>query len=319
MPGGEERKQEYFNKLIKLLEENPKILIVGADNVGSSQMQKIRQALRGKGVVLMGKNTMIRKAIRGHAQNNPALEAVLPLVRGNVGFVFCAKETDLSAVKTVINDNKVAAAAKAGVIAPADVVVPAGNTGMEPTQTSFLQALNIPSRISRGQIEIIQDVPLIKAGNKVGASESNLLAKLNIKPFFYGLNVKTVYDNGAVYDPKFLDVKDEDILSKFQRGVTNVAALSLQTGYPTLASLPHSIVRGYKNLLAIAVGTDYTFKQAEKLKSYLANPGAFAAAAPVAAAPAKGGAPAPKKEEAKPVEEEKEEDEEIGGLFGFDD
>jgi large subunit ribosomal protein LP0 len=317
MPGGEERKQEYFNRLIKLLEENPKILIVGADNVGSSQMQKIRQALRGKGTVLMGKNTMIRKAIRGHAQNNPALEAVLPLVRGNVGFVFCTKDTDLSAVKKVINDNKVAAAAKAGVIAPSDVVVPAGNTGMEPTQTSFLQALNIPSRISRGQIEIIQDVPLIKAGNKVGASESNLLAKLNIKPFFYGLNVKTVYDNGAVYDPKFLDVRDEDILAKFQSGVTNVAALSLQIGFPTLASLPHSIVRGYKNLLAIAIGTDYTFKQAEKVKSYLKNPGAFAAAAP-AAAPAKG-APAPKKVEAKPVEEEKEEDEEIGGLFGFDD
>jgi len=318
MPGGEERKQEYFNRLIKLLEENPKILIVGADNVGSSQMQKIRQALRGKGIVLMGKNTMIRKAIRGHAQNNPALEAVLPLVRGNVGFVFCAKDTDLSAVKKIINDNKVAAAAKAGVIAPSDVVVPAGNTGMEPTQTSFLQALNIPSRISRGQIEIIQDVPLIKAGNKVGASESNLLAKLNIKPFFYGLHVKTVYDNGAVYDPKFLDVRDEDILAKFQSGVTNVAALSLQTGYPTLASLPHSIIRGYKNLLAIAVATDFSFKQAEKVKAYLANPSAFAAAAPAKPAATEKAAPA-KKEEPKKEEKVEEEEEEIGGLFGFDD
>jgi len=319
MPGGD-RKQEYFTKLVKLLEDYPKILIVGADNVGSNQMQKIRQALRGQAVVLMGKNTMIRKAIRGHTQNNPALEALLPIIKGNIGFVFVSKEVDLSTVKKIINDNKVAAPAKAGAIAPCDVVVPAGNTGLEPTVTSFLQTLNIPSKISRGQIEITADVPLIKEGNKVGASESTLLAKLNIKPFFYGLSLKTVYDNGAIYEPKFLDIKDEDILGKFQRGVTNVACISLATGYPTLASLPHSIIRGYKNLLAIAIGTNYSFKQAEKVKEYLANPSAFAAKAP-AKEEAKGGkaaAPA-KKEEPKKEEPKEEEEEDIGGLFGFDE
>ena len=47
---------------------------MGADNVGSKQMQQIRMSLRGKAVVLMGKNTMMRKAIRGHLENNPALE-----------------------------------------------------------------------------------------------------------------------------------------------------------------------------------------------------------------------------------------------------
>jgi large subunit ribosomal protein LP0 len=320
MVGGGERKQEYFQRLVKLLEDYPKIFIVGADNVGSNHMQRIRMALRGKAVVLMGKNTMIRKAIRGHMQNNPSLEALLPIVKGNVGFVFIEKSADLSAIQKLIEDNKVAAPAKAGAIAPCDVIVPAGNTGLEPTQTSFLQALNIPSKISRGQIEIIQDIPLIKEGNKVGASEANLLAKLSIKPFQYGLALKSVYDNGALYDPKFLKMKDEDILAKFQRGVTNVASISLAIGYPTLASLPHSIIRGYKNLLSIAVATSYSFKQAEKVKAYLANPSAFAAAAPAPKAEApKGKAAPPPKEEKKPVEEEKEEDEEIGGLFGFDE
>jgi len=169
------RKQGYFARLIKLLDENPKIFIVGADNVGSSQLQKVRLALRGKGIVLMGKNTMIRKAIRGHSENNKALEALLPHVKGNVGFVF-VKE-DLAYVRKIINDNKIAAPAKAGTIAPCDVIVPAGNTGMEPTQTSFLQALNIPSKITRGQVEIINDVHLIKEGAKVGTSEATLLAK----------------------------------------------------------------------------------------------------------------------------------------------
>lgn len=60
--------------LQQLLDDYPKCFIVGADNVGSKQMQTIRLSLRGKAVVLMGKNTMMRKAIRGHLENNPALE-----------------------------------------------------------------------------------------------------------------------------------------------------------------------------------------------------------------------------------------------------
>lgn len=308
------RKQNYFSKLIKLLDEYPRIMIVGADNVGSSHMQKIRGALRGKGVLLMGKNTMIRKAIRGHLENNKSLEALLPHVRGNIGFIFVKDE--LQFVKKTVEENKVAAPAKTGSIAPCDVIVPAGNTGMEPTQTSFLQALNIPSKISRGQIEIINDVHLINAGQKVGSSESALLAKLDIKPFKYGLVIKTIYDNGSVYDVSILEMTDEVILSKFANGVKNIASLSLAIGYPTVASLPHSIVRGYKNVLAIALGTEYSFPQAEKVKQILANPSAFAAAAPAAAA--KEDKKAPAKEEKKPKVEEKveEEDADMGlGLF----
>lgn len=304
--GTSERKQLYFTKLIKLLEEYDKILLVGADNVGSNQMQKIRKALRGQAVVLMGKNTMIRKAIRGQMQNNEALESLLPHIKGNVGFVFA--KGDLNAVKKIINDNKVAAPAKAGAISPCDVIVPAGNTGMEPTMTSFLQALNIPSKISKGQVEIINDVHLISAGQKVGASEANLLQKLNIKPFSYGLQLFTVWDNGQVYDAKVLDITDEMIIEKFHSGVKNVASLSLQIGYPTVASLPHTLIRGYKNVLSIALGTEYSFPQAEKIKEMLANPSAFAAAAPAAT-------------ETKPAEVVKEEpkeesDEDMGfGLF----
>jgi len=267
----------------------------------------------------MGKNTMIRKAIRGHIQNNPALEELLNHVKGNIGFVFV--KDDLAAAKKILLDNKVSAPAKTGSIAPWNVTVTAGNTGMEPTQTSFLQALNIPSKINKGQIEITTDILLITQGQKVGSSESALLQKLNIRPFKYGLLIKMVYDNGSMYEPKFLDVRDEDVIAKFRSGVTNIACLSLATGFPTIASLPHSILRGYKNLLSIALATNYTFPKAEKVKQMIANPSAFAApAATPAVAPggkkeeAKGG----KKEEPK-VAEKKESEEEIGAFGLFDD
>jgi len=318
MSGGEtssrERKQHYFAKLVKLLDEYPCVLVVGADNVGSNHMQNIRRALRAKGaVLLMGKNTMIRKAIRGHASNNQALEQLLPLVWGNVGFVFA--KGDLSEVKKILASNRVEAPARAGSISPCKVVVPAMNTGLEPTQTSFFQALNIPTKIARGQIEIVQDITLLEEGQKVGASEANLLSKLGIKPFSYGLGLSQVYDNGSVYSHKVLDLSDQDLLEKFHSGVRNIACVGLKIGYPTIASLPHSIARGYKNVLAVSLGTEYTFDKAQKIKDFLKNPGAFAAPAPAAQAPAKGKDAAPAKVEKK--EEKKEEsDEDMGfGLF----
>lgn len=72
-------KSNYFTKLVQLLDEYPKCFMVEADNVGSKQMQQIRMSLRGHAVVLMGKNTMMRKAIRGHLGQNPKLEQLLPL------------------------------------------------------------------------------------------------------------------------------------------------------------------------------------------------------------------------------------------------
>eukprot|EP00493_Phyllostaurus_siculus_P020205 UN20530 len=153
-------KSNYFMKLIELIEEYPKCFLVGVDNVGSKQMQKIRIALRGEAVVLMGKNTMMRKAIRGHLNQNPALEKLLPHLKGNVGFVFT--KLDLTDVRNKILANKVAAPAKAGAIVPVEVIVPAQNTGLGPEKTSFFQALSIPTKIAKGTIEILNNVKLIK-------------------------------------------------------------------------------------------------------------------------------------------------------------
>jgi len=300
-----QKKQTYMAKLIQLLDEYPKLLIVSADNIGSSHLQEIRSSLRGKAVLLMGKNTMIRKAIRGHIQRNQRLEELLRHVKGNIGFVFT--KGDLNAVKDKILELKVEAPAKVGTIAPNDVTVFAGPTGLDPTQTTFLQALNIASKINKSQIEVMSDHLLIKKGDKVGQSESTLLTKLNIKPFRYSLNVTAVYDEGYMYDPAILELKDEDILDKFLTGVRNVAALGLALSFPTTASLPHVLVNGFKNVVAIALETGFTFPQAEKVKAILANPGAGGGAggAPAGGAGAKGGKDAGAKDagKGKPAEE----------------
>ncbi|CAL0315756.1 unnamed protein product [Lupinus luteus] len=313
-----EKKIVYDGKLCQLLDEFTQILVVNADNVGSKQLQNIRQGLRGDSVVLMGKNTMMKRSVRIHAEKtgNQAFLNLIPLLVGNVGLIFT--KGDLKEVSEEVAKYKVGAPARVGLVAPIDVVVPPGNTGLDPSQTSFFQVLNIPTKINKGTVEIITPVELIKKGDKVGSSEAALLAKLGIRPFSYGLVVLSVYDNGSVFNPEVLDLTEDDLLEKFAIGVSQITSLSLAISYPTLAAAPHAFVNAYKNVLAVAVATEYSFPQADEVKEYLKDPSKFAALAAVAAPTADSGA-APAASAAKPEKEEEpaeESDEDIGfGLF----
>ncbi|KAF2088192.1 hypothetical protein K490DRAFT_73147 [Saccharata proteae CBS 121410] len=313
MGGKSQTKAAYFDKLKALLEEYRSIFIVTVDNVSSQQMHEIRQSLRGEGQVLMGKNTMVRRAIKGFLTENPEYERLLAHVKGNVGFVFT--NCDLKEIRDKILSNRVAAPARAGAVAPGDVFVPAGNTGMEPGKTSFFQALGVPTKIARGTIEITTDLKIVEAGSKVGASEATLLNMLNISPFTYGMGISQIYDQGQTFDSSVLDIEESQLLKTFSSAITTIASISLALNYPTMPSVMHSVVNSYKKVLSVAVVTDYSWEAIEELKDRIQNPDKYAAAAPTAAAG--GAAPAAEeKKEEKKEEEEEEEDDDMGfGLF----
>eukprot|EP01024_Parvocaulis_polyphysoides_P011314 TRINITY_DN13972_c0_g1_i1.p1 TRINITY_DN13972_c0_g1~~TRINITY_DN13972_c0_g1_i1.p1 ORF type:complete len:322 (-),score=82.33 TRINITY_DN13972_c0_g1_i1:245-1210(-) len=312
-----EKKQLYERKLFNLLTEYNKALLVHCDNVGSRQFMEIRRGLRPDSIVLMGKNTLMKRCIRLYCETNND-ETWLPIVDylvGNVGLIFT--KSDLSGLKDEIGKYVVPAPAKVGIVAQDDVTVPAGNTGMGPENTSFFQTLGISTKINKGSIEILNDIQLIKKGDKVGASESTLLSKLNIKPFKYGLVVQQVYDSGVVFAPQVLDISDDDLMAQVKNAIANCSNLAVGLGYPSIMTVPSSVLNAYKNVLAIAVATQYSFPLADKIKEMLENPELFmaqmAAAAPTAAA---GEAAPAAKEEAKAPEPE-EEDEESDDDMGF--
>eukprot|EP00041_Stephanoeca_diplocostata_P010549 m.167971 g.167971 ORF g.167971 m.167971 type:complete len:318 (-) comp18196_c0_seq1:114-1067(-) len=309
-----EWKKEYFVKLKGYLNQFSKCLIIGVDHVQSKQMQNIRAKMRGRCELLMGKNTMMRKCLRELVDERPELESMLPRIVGNIGF--CFTDMDLCQCRDELEEEKVQAAAKAGVVAPVDVVIPAGPTGMDAGKTSFFQALNLPTKIAKGSIEILTAVTVCNKGERVGISEAKLLNMLNISPFFYGMTVQFILDNGSTYPPEVLDISQDDIRTKFASFACRVAAVSLAMNYPNAASIGHMIMNGFKNVLAIAVATDISFKEAEKAKAYLENPEAFAAAAAAPAAAAGGDAAAPAAAAAAAPAEEEESDEDMDmGLF----
>jgi len=312
----------YAKNLVELLGNYNKILLINIDNVGAFNIQKTRQALRGKAHLLFGKNTLIRKTIRDYVEKcteagnkeSARIEQLVPFIKGNVGLAFT--NDDLSSVKDVVESFKQKAPAKVGQVSPEDVFVDPGPTGMEPTQTQFLQALNIASKIVKGQVEIINRIHLIKEGDKVGNSEAALLDKLNIMPFSYRAEVTHVYDAGFVYPSSLLTLGEHDVLQLLSKGIQRIATISIQTGFPSLASVPHQIAKAYRNLISISIEIDYEFEGSKEVKAYLKDPSAFASAQPQAVTTTSNTSSAP-------VEEKKEEKEEesasIGGLFGDDD
>ncbi|VDD79415.1 unnamed protein product [Mesocestoides corti] len=312
-----ERKELYFKRFAKVLNNYDRCFVVCADNVRSRQMQQIRGALRGSAEIVFGKNTQMKKVITSQLVRDARLEKLLPLLKDNVGLVFTIR--DLCEVRKALESNRLEAPAKAGTIAPCDVTVPAANTGLPPEKTSFFQALNIQTKITRGTIEILNDVPLIKKGQRVGQSEAVLLKMLKINPFDYGLQIRQVFDQGSIYGPEVLDITPEQIIEKFIRASTNTTALSLGLGYPTFSSIGHMIADGFKNLLAISLVTDYTFKESEQMKEYLADPSKFASSPSTVAAAETVKPEAVKEAPAKAPESEKEsESDDDMGLNLFD-
>jgi len=311
---------EFMRRVYDLSGKYKQIIVVSLLNVTSSQVASIRRIIyKGKGTLVVGKNTLIRKAIQLRSDKDvpkqfeefrklgkqvPELATLVPQIKGKVGLIFT--DESVFELKPKLESNKIQAAAKLGAIAPIDVIIPPGSTGMDPSQISFFHALAISTKIDKGMIAITKDYQVCFANKVIGSSQVALLQKMGLKPFLYGMTVLSCYDDGQMLDKAILSINTESIMERFQSGVKNVAAISLQTGIPTQVSIPHIVSNAFKNLAAIGLQINYKFSQI-----------ASASSAPAAA-------PAAKKEDkpaAKPVEVAKpkveEEDADMGlDLFG---
>ena len=303
-----------------------KVLFVEVDNVTSKQICVMRKMMREIGAkMVMGKNTHMKAAIADITQEpdprkddyeerkakwkpRPHLNIIKEQLVGNTGLIFT--NGDLAAIKEILDTQVRAAPAKVGALAPKDVIVPPGPTGMDPKQTQFFQALNIATKIQRAQIEIVNPVTVITEGDKITPSQAALLDRLKICPFEYKMNIRAFMDNGKLFDARVLAITPEDILASFSAGALNITQLSLGSGYLVQSAMPHVLCNAFKNLAGAALAADYSFPALEKLKSNAkAGPATGGGGAkPAAAAAAEA-----------PAEEEPEEDVDMGGLFGGDD
>jgi large subunit ribosomal protein LP0 len=270
------KKENYWVRLQRLVATYKNACFVDGNNVSSRQICHIRAKLRAIGAVMvMGKNTLMKAALNDAKRKpeegdsdyeerkktyvpNPNIDLILPQLRGNINIIFT--NGDLSEVKAVLDSEVRPSPAKAGMIAPDSVSVPAGPTGLDPKQTSFFQKLQINTKIVKAQIEIVAAKQVIQAGDKIDGTQALLLDKLKIYPFSYKMNIVKILQDGAIFDAKVLSLTTSTILSKFKNATKLQAQFSLAAGYPTSASAPHSLLNAFKNLVAVSASTDYSFE-----------------------------------------------------------
>jgi len=184
--------------------------------------------------MIMGKNTLMKAALNNANEApkegdedfearkktfkvNPNIEKIISQLTGNTNVIF--SNGDLGEVKAILDGEVRPSPAKAGMIAPDDVIIPAGATGLDPRQTSFFQTLQIQTKIVKAQIDIVVAKQVIFTGVKIDSTQAALLDKLKIYPFSYKMQVKKVLQDGSVFDAAVLDLSNDIILGKFKKAV----------------------------------------------------------------------------------------------------
>lgn len=194
---------------------------------------------------------------------------------------------DLGDISAITGKYVIEKQAKPGQISPVEIIIPAGPTGMDSSQIDYFQALKIPTKVMRNQLEITTATKILVPGQKITLSEINLMKKFNIRPYKHNMKIKKVLLNGQVYGEEILKVTDDYMKTKLEQGIKNILGFSLGAHIPTEAAAPHIIANAFKNICALSLGTNVLIDATKNMKE----------------APKE--APKKKKEEEKPKKEEK--------------
>ncbi len=254
-------KFEEVKTLKGLIKSKPVVALVDMMDVPAPQLQEIRDKIRDKVKLRMSRNTLIERAIKEAAQelNNPKLAELADYIERGAAILV----TDMNPFKLykMLEENKSPAPVKAGQIAPCDIKVEKGPTGIPPGPfLSELKRAGIPAAIEKGKIAIKEDKVVVKKGEVVSQDVANVLNKLGIKPVKVGLNILAVYEDGIIYTPETLKVDEEKILSDIQQAYQHAMNLAFNIAYPAKEVLPLLIQKAFINAKAVAVEACYVTK-----------------------------------------------------------
>ena len=257
-------KREIFDDLIELLEKYSVIAVADLQKVRSSQIQEIRKKLRGKADLIVAKNTILRKAAEKAASSRENVDRFAQSLTGSKVLIF----TQMNPFELIIflNKNKVRVPAKGGDIATSDIMVPAGNTGLQPGPViSEFNEAKVQTRIEGGSIFVAKDTVVVRKDEVIPVKIASLLSKLGMKPTEAGLSLSYAYDNGSVLGPNDL-VFD---LDKMRADISSAARLAFGVAVEANIMLPETapmiISKAYRQAVAVSVEAEFFTKETANL------------------------------------------------------
>ena len=245
-----EKKISTVDKISKLSNKYPVIVVTQLSKVRSAQLMAVRKVLRGNAEIVVVKNKLAKLALKKAGIKNA--DELLKHFTGQNALLF--SNLDPFKLFLLLEKNRVSLAARAGDIAPVDIVVPAGNTGQPagPVLSEFREA-GIPTRIESGSIWIVKDSVAAKAGTQISPKLASLLSKLGITPIRAGLSIALAYENGLIYAAETVAIDLEKYRESLLSGFASSRALAVYIGYVTKDTAPEIIAKAYREAMALAV------------------------------------------------------------------
>jgi len=245
-----ESNKKVVNEIVKLFKEYPIVGLADVTNMPSPQLQKIRNTIKKSVLIRMFKKRMIKLAIAQSKENVKGLENLVSHLRGMPALLF-TKESPFSLSK-MLNKNKSNAPAKAGQLAPIDLIIHPGPTPFAPGPIigEFGQA-GLKTSVEGGKICIKEEKVVAKKGAVITDKVAGILAKLGIEPMEIKLSLVAAYENGTIYGENALNVDEEEFIRRIREAYNKAYLLSLSIGYPTKANINELLRRAYSSAQGI--------------------------------------------------------------------
>lgn len=252
-------KKDTVERLVQLLRSHEVIGIASLEGISSRALQEIRSALRGTAVIIVAKNTLKIRALQAVTSEKPGIEKLIEKINGSIAFIL-TNENPFK-IQKLLQERTVPAEAKVGQVAPVDVVVPKGNTGLDPGPViGELNRVGIDTRIENRKIHIAKDTVILKAGDVVTEDHYVVLNRLGIKPFKVGLEIRHAYYDGEVLDGQALIIDEEKTLQELISAYQRAFSLAIGIGYVTSQTLPTLIAKAVREAKALALEAGYPTK-----------------------------------------------------------
>lgn len=229
-----EWKREEIDDVVEMIESYDSVGVVDLTGIPSQQLQDMRRNLYGTAELRVSRNTLVERALD---EVDAGLETLIEFVSGHVGLI--GTNDNPFSLYQQLEASKTSAPINAGEVAPNDIVIPEGDTGIDPGPfVGELQSVGANARIQEGSIQVLEDSTVLEAGEEVSADLSNVLAELGIEPKEVGLDLRAVYAEGVLFEPEDLELDIEDYRSDVQAAAGRARNLSINAAYPTAETGP---------------------------------------------------------------------------------
>jgi large subunit ribosomal protein L10 len=248
------KKTANIERVSELAQKYPVLAVTSLSKVRATQLMAVRKALRGHAEVFVVKNKLAILGLKKAGIKNA--EQLLSHLTGQNALIFSTY--DPFKLFLTLDKSKVYLPARAGDVAPDDIVVPAGNTGLPagPVLSEFREA-GIPTKIEGGSIWVNKDSVAVKKGGTISPKLSSLLSKLNIKPIKAGLTIALAYENGLIYAGELVAIDLEKYRQSLVEAHASSRGLAIVIGYVTSETAPELIGKAYREAVALAVKAGY--------------------------------------------------------------